>query len=201
MRILYMSTTPGVTENKSINITFTIECIGVDETNQYKPLDWNGATASLQITGYKESPLSPSMESFNKKNYIYLGENFIEMDPKDTNKIIEIFEKEKTLLFIDDDASKNPRTQHVLEKINTFINQMDKNEIGRINKGISDAGGEVATESKQLTYIVDSLKKYNAQKKQSGGGKGEPGVLLTKTRRPKIRGGKKKRRTRRYYYK
>jgi len=192
-----MSTPQDVKENKSINITFTIECIGVDETKE-NPLDWNGATASLQITGYKESPLSPSMASFDNKNYIYLGENFIEMNPTDTNKIIEIFEKEKTLPFIDN--KENPRTQHVLEKINTFIGEMDKNKIGLINTGISDAG-EDAPESKQLTNIIDSLKKYNAQNKQQGGGKGEPGVPLTKTRRLKIRGGKKKRRTRRYYYK
>jgi hypothetical protein len=194
-----MSITPGVTENKSINITFTIECIEVDETDQQKPLDWNGATASLKITGYKESPLSPSMASFNNKKYIYLGENFIEMDSNDKNKIIAIFEKERDLPFIDN--KENPRTQHVLEKIEDFINKMDENTKDLIEKGIKTAGGEGATESHQLTKILELLKQPNAQQKQQVGGKGEPGVPLTKTRRPKIRGGKKKRRTRRYYYK
>jgi len=189
MRILYMSTTLNVTENKSINITFTIECIGVDENNQEKPLDWNGATASLQITGYKGSPLSPSMASFNNKKYIYLDNNFIEMDPKDKNKIIEIFEKESTLPFIDNKA--HPRTQHVLEKINTFINKMDENKKNIIENGIKKVGDN-AKESDQLKNIVKELKSPSTGSTPGGG---------TKTRRPKIRGGKKKRHTRRYYYK
>ena len=183
MRILYMSTNPGVTENKSINITFTIECIGVDETKE-KPLDWNGATASLKITGYEGSQLSPSMASFDNKNYIYLGENFIEMNPKDKNKIIEIFTKEQTLPFIDN--KENPRTQHVLKKIDDFIKKMDEN-----TKNIIEAVDQNALESEQLKAIVTELEKPRQPR----------GVGGTKTRRHKLRVGKKKRHTRRYYYK